>query len=439
MQRSGDWREGGRVIVDDLLVRESASLEESIPRAAVPPLGLTKRYPELGTGPVSTDIYHDPAIYQKELKAIFERSWYMIGRVEDIPSAGDFFVYELPTFRDSILVCRDKSGSINAFHNVCTHRGNVVEHRTSGKCAGRFVCRFHGWSYGLDGRLAAVRDAEGFFDLDKDQLSLERVSMDLWQGFIWVSPQAEPHQTLEQYLGEMGRDVAAYPWARCTQSYQYEVEVGCNWKILFDSFAETYHLNVLHPTSIGATMTRGTNPFGRLLDARLKGPHRMVSVLSGATEVTNPVQKLAYANMANQNAVRELDYELPEGINPTRSPRWGVDLIMFLPGLLILVAGGMYIVHQIWPLSANRCRYQQRTYSPRAQNAAQRFGQENSMIEGRDVVMEDLSTVERIQRALDTGRIKEFHFHDHEIALRHHHKVICDALKTYDEERTKPC
>lgn len=71
------------------LLRKSISPEESIPRIAVPPIGLTKKYPELGTGPVSTDIYHDPAIYQKELEAIFKRSWYMICRVEDVPAPGD--------------------------------------------------------------------------------------------------------------------------------------------------------------------------------------------------------------------------------------------------------------------------------------------------------------------------------------------------------------
>ena len=107
----------------------------------VPPIGLTRKYPEIGTGPVSTRIYHDPQLHEKELEAIFKRSWFMIGRVELVPNPGDFFVCELPTFRQSILVCRDKQGRVNAFHNVCRHRGNVVEHRAAGHCAGRFMCR----------------------------------------------------------------------------------------------------------------------------------------------------------------------------------------------------------------------------------------------------------------------------------------------------------
>jgi hypothetical protein len=96
----------------------------------------------------------------------------------------------------------------------------------------------------------------------------------------------------------------------------------------------------------------------------------------------------------------------------------------------------MYTAHQVWPLGPNRSLYQQRVFVRRAQNAAERFGQENTMVEFRDVVMEDLSTLERIQRALDAGRIKEFHYHDHELALRHQHKVVSDVVAAYDRQQT---
>ena len=64
---------------------------------------LTKQYPELGTGPVSTNIYRDPIFFEKEIEAIFKRSWYLVGRVEQVAERGDFFRCELPTFRYSVL------------------------------------------------------------------------------------------------------------------------------------------------------------------------------------------------------------------------------------------------------------------------------------------------------------------------------------------------
>lgn len=401
----------------------------------VPPIGLTQKYPAIDSGPVSTDIYHNPDVYQKELEAIFKRSWYLIGQVEQVPDPGDFFVYDLPTFQQSVLVCRDKDGNINAFHNVCPHRGNSVEVRNSGKCNGLFMCRFHGWSFDLKGHIARVRDEDGFFDIDKSKISLKSVPMGIWEGFIFISPVDEPYQTLEEYLGEQAQDLVGYPWNACTQSSQFETEIHCNWKLAVDSPAEVYHIPILHPNSAAPTMMASGNPFGRLLDVSIKGPHRTNSHYSVMAK-PKPVQNLAYCNAsAAQNMVRDsLDYEMPPGLNATRSRYWSVDLVMFFPGLSFTVSAGMYTAHQVWPLGPDRCLYQQRVFVRKANNAAERFGQENTMVEFRDVVMEDLSTLERIQRALNSGQIKEFHYHDHELALRHQHKVVTDVLTAYDRE-----
>ncbi|EJL23167.1 aromatic ring-hydroxylating dioxygenase subunit alpha [Novosphingobium sp. AP12] len=404
-------------------------------RPPVPGIGITARYPEIGTGPVDTAIYHEPAIYEKEMKAILRRSWYMIGRIEQVARAGDFFTYFMPTFQQEVLVCRDRNGEINAFHNVCSHRGNVVEHRREGHSNGLFMCRFHGWSFDLEGNLARIRDEEGFFGLDKTCLGLKPIPMGIWEGFIWVCPEDEPYQSLEDFLGDQGRDTAGYAWGACTKSYQTEAEVACNWKLINDSPAEVYHIPVLHPHSAAPTMMASGNVMGRLLDVRIAGNHRTNSHYSVMGE-PKPVQKLAYFHAAAaQNVARDdLDYEMPVGINATRSPHWTVDLIMFFPSIAFTLSAGMYTAHQVWPMGPNRSIYQQRIFVRPARTAAERFGQENTMVEFRDIVMEDFSTLERIQRALDTGQIRQFHYHDHELALRHQHHVVTRILAEYDRE-----
>jgi len=143
---------------------------------------------------------------------------------------------------------------------------------------------------------------------------------------------------------------------------------------------------------------------------------------------------MAYANAAAQNVADATGRPLPPGLNRTRATDWTVDLVTFFPGLSFVISAGMYTAHQVWPLSPNRCLYQQRVFMRPARNAAERFGQENSMVEFRDVVMEDMSTVERIQRALDAGQIRQFHFHDHELALRHQHWVVTHRLADYDRD-----
>jgi Rieske 2Fe-2S family protein len=398
---------------------------------------LTKQYPELGTGPVSTNIYRDPIFFEKEIEAIFKRSWYLVGRVEQVAERGDFFRCELPTFRYSVLICRDKDGSIHGFHNVCQHRGNLVEHRCAGTTS-VFRCRFHGWSYDLKGSLVRIRDEEGFANLDKTKLNLRPIPTEVWQGFIFVYPSDEPNQSLEDYMGQQGKDIDGYPFHLGTQRYQYETEVQCNWKLLVDSYSEVYHVPILHPKSLAPTMMVPNNPNGRLLNMWVKGPHRTTSHWSCLTETSRPVQKLAYQNQASPSIVsaQAADFQMPKGLNESRAVNWSVDLQVYFPALSFVLASGMYIVHQVWPLTPNRCLYQKRGYLRKAENAAQRFGQENSQVEFRDVILEDLNTLERIQRSIDNGQLKEFQFHDHEVALRHQAYVVNDYVKRYDSECT---
>jgi len=394
---------------------------------------LTTRYPELGTGPVPTTIYYDPAFYERELDAIYKRAWLCMGRVEQLRQPGDFFVKEIPTFEMSILIVRGKDERIRAFHNVCQHRGNHVELKRSGNC-NAFRCPFHGWAYGLDGRLAGVPDAEGFYDLDRNTKGLPAVHFDTWEGFIFVNLDDTPVMSLAEFLGEQGRDLAGYPFHRGTQTFEYEGIVKCNWKCMVDSFCETYHVPFLHKHSVIDTLAGPDNPFGRLIDVRIKGPHRTSSVVGNMAYQPNPVQGLAFQYAPGPSVTSgSVDNEtvLPKGLNETRAENWSIDVTVFFPNWIIVMGSGMYFTHQMWPLGPNEVVWQMRGFVRPATNAAQRFGQENSMVELRDAVLEDGNTLERIQRSLKQGLIEEFLFHDHELALRHHYHAVVDWVERY--------
>src|SRR5262247_3017668 len=116
----------------------------------------TEHHPELGTGPVSFEDSISPAFHELERKAVFERAWLNVGRIEQLPRNGSYFTKDLPGLRTSILVSRDGEGRVRAFHNVCRHRGNRLlwqgtPHGEASGNARQFVCKYHGWRYGLDG------------------------------------------------------------------------------------------------------------------------------------------------------------------------------------------------------------------------------------------------------------------------------------------------
>src|SRR3989442_1434850 len=83
---------------------------------------LTARYAELGSGLIPVEPYISPEYYEREKAHIFKKTWLQVGRVEEIPEAGDYFVRKLDACDTEIIVVRNKRGELRAMHNVCSHR-----------------------------------------------------------------------------------------------------------------------------------------------------------------------------------------------------------------------------------------------------------------------------------------------------------------------------
>ena len=98
-------------------------------------------------------LYRDPEVYETEVRRIFMRSWLYVGHQSQVPGRGDYFLFEIAG--ESVIVIRDAEGGINAMMNVCRHRGSRICDQPTGH-ESRLVCRYHGWTYGLDGGLRAA-------------------------------------------------------------------------------------------------------------------------------------------------------------------------------------------------------------------------------------------------------------------------------------------
>ncbi|TBR29024.1 MAG: Rieske (2Fe-2S) protein, partial [Reyranella sp.] len=107
------------------------------------------------------EMYHDPAVLEREKQVIFGEDWLCIGRAEEIANPGDYKTFRL--VEQPVLLCRKSDGTIAAYSNTCLHRG--VEVATGAGNTKEFTCPYHGWLYNLDGQLIGapyMRDSEGF-------------------------------------------------------------------------------------------------------------------------------------------------------------------------------------------------------------------------------------------------------------------------------------
>jgi Rieske 2Fe-2S family protein len=188
--------------------------------------------------------YHDPAIYRQELQTIFAKMWLCVGREEEIEKPGDYVTRTVGG--DSVIVVRDTGGRINAFHNVCRHRGSRLLSESSGSGLRHLQCPYHAWTYGLDGALRVAPHMEDARDFDRSQFGLNRVRLERWDGFLFINF-SDDGPDLMQFLGEMGTKFARYGMGGLRRGKRIDYTVATNWKMLAENYSECYHCALIHP------------------------------------------------------------------------------------------------------------------------------------------------------------------------------------------------
>jgi nitrite reductase/ring-hydroxylating ferredoxin subunit len=200
-----------------------------------------------GTGKAATlnaDRYVSPAMMAQEWRGIWTRCWLFAGLVSDLQEPGDYFVFELG--RESIVVLMDEQETLQAFYNVCQHRGNRIFSNPEGSVQ-KISCPYHGWTYQLDGSLCTVPDADRFDPpVDMQARSLTPVRLETWAGMVWINmdQQASP---LADFLGDIQDRLGPYRFQEMQLVAHQTVSLEANWKTARDNFLEQYHVDFIHP------------------------------------------------------------------------------------------------------------------------------------------------------------------------------------------------
>jgi len=229
-----------------------------------------------GTTDVSEGVWREPVEhYRSGERFAAERELLRHGTVAFCPSAA------LPTpgsylARDAcgtpIVAVRGADGVVRGFRNACRHRGARVA--SGSGCEKAFVCRYHGWTYGLDGALLHVPHEHGFPGLDRETRGLVPIPTSERQGLVFVG------------LGDVPPDAAALdalpalipPGRRLVHTGEQELPI--NWKIFVESFLEGYHIRTTHRGTFYPVQYDNLNVvefFGR--NSRIVFPYRAIEKL----------------------------------------------------------------------------------------------------------------------------------------------------------------
>tara|TARA_R110002072_G_scaffold279949_1_gene442234 strand:- start:2732 stop:4090 length:1359 start_codon:yes stop_codon:yes gene_type:complete len=216
---------------------------------------------EKGIYKLRRDAFTDEEIFELEMKYIFEGNWVYLAHESQIPKNNDFFTTYIG--RHPIIITRDKTGSLNAFLNVCTHRGAMLCRTKKGNKS-IMTCPFHGWSFNNSGKLVKVKDEKdsGYPDSFncEGELNLKKVArFDSYRGFLFGSLNSDV-QDLKDYLGETTKIIDMI-----VDQSEDEIEVlrgastytfDGNWKVQAENGVDGYHVSAVHWNYVAAVARR---------------------------------------------------------------------------------------------------------------------------------------------------------------------------------------
>ncbi|MEM8937040.1 MAG: SRPBCC family protein [Pseudomonadota bacterium] len=197
----------------------------------------------------SVDHYLSIERFQAEQEKLFQRCPNAAAHVSELPEKGSFLRCEVGGL--PVLITRDKSGGVNAFLNVCRHRGTRLVDEASG-CKQRFSCPYHAWTYSSGGDLiAAPHLQEGFPGIDVKEFGLRRLNCIERFGFIWVWSQESDVEHIADWFDGVASDLDALEIATMKIAAEDTPVRDANWKLLVEGGIEAYHFRVAHRKTIG--------------------------------------------------------------------------------------------------------------------------------------------------------------------------------------------
>jgi phenylpropionate dioxygenase-like ring-hydroxylating dioxygenase large terminal subunit len=212
--------------------------------AVTHPLAMDGKDPtNLRGDPITPERYYSAAWMEQEWEHLWTRIWHIAGRVQQLQEPGDYIVHNF--MRESVIVARQKDGSLKGFYNTCGHRAQRLVWGDYGSQES-LTCPYHGWKWDMDGSLLDAGDRDDFPDDPVGRIRLVEVRVDTWAGLVWYTMDDTAPDLLtwlaptpELYKNHQFEKTVRVSWLR--------VALDTNWKFWSDNFNESYHTRTVHP------------------------------------------------------------------------------------------------------------------------------------------------------------------------------------------------
>ncbi|MBT3449269.1 MAG: aromatic ring-hydroxylating dioxygenase subunit alpha [Bacteroidetes Order II. Incertae sedis bacterium] len=188
--------------------------------------------------------YVHPAYHKLDQDRIYARTWQYVGSAARLAAHGDYMTDTVAG--NPVVIIRDKAGDLKGYFNVCKHRGGPLAMDDCGHSK-VLQCKYHGWTYLLDGSLRGVPRFDRTELFDKKDFGLDPVCLREWQGLIFACLEPNHAPPFDEVMEGISERIAPMDLSKLQFHVRDSYDVKSNWKVYVDNYLEGYHIPLVHP------------------------------------------------------------------------------------------------------------------------------------------------------------------------------------------------
>ncbi len=356
--------------------------------------------PEVATDPqlrltLPAWAYSSEEFHELEKEHLFLSSWQTIGHTSEFAETGDYVSFEF--FGRRGFAVRGADGVIRAFHNVCSHRAHAIVSGERGRCAKFMTCKYHGWTYHLDGRNRSVSAPDTFPKFDRSKFGLKPIELEVFMGMVFIRFRGGEPSVAERMAPHVP-ELSHYKMDQMVPlDAMWTNELAIDWKNVIENYVEDYHFPIGHPG----------------LSALMESQYDRESFPGGTMRLSHRMREKPLRSWSAQGYARFLPVmeHLPEDMRR----RW--TYLGLYPNVFFDIYPEWLDFFQVLPLGAGRTLIRARSYgfvdNSREMKAA-RFlcARLNARVQAEDEIL-----TRSVQRGLESGAYSQGILSDKEIVL----------------------
>jgi Rieske 2Fe-2S family protein len=284
-----------------------------------------------GATTLAAPFYTDAAFFKREMDALFATMWICAGRVEQIAQPGQFMLRDV--LGEAVIITSNAAGRVNAFYNVCRHRGTKLCTEAQGAFGRAIQCPYHAWTYDLDGALIGAPHMDEVPHFSKTDYPLHRVHADVWDGHIFINLSRETPPPLREQLADLPSKFTSWRMQDLRLGHRIVYDVKANWKLIVQNYNECLHCPNLHPA---------LNKLSHYLSG--ENEPLQATYMGGRMDLRPGVDTLTMDGTCSRALLPDL--------SPDQSRR--VYYYAIFPNMLLSLHPDYMMVHTLWPVAPDR-------------------------------------------------------------------------------------